>query len=148
MGKTKHGYSKTAIYVTWKDVKKRCKNPKCPSYRNYGGRGIKICDEWENDFLAFYKYVSALPHYGEDGYSLDRINNDGNYEPNNLRWATKTEQSRNRRTCVFYEINGNRIHMKELAALLGIPYPTIQSRHWQHRPMLTEAEKEKLLKII
>ena len=91
--------TKSNIYYVWSQMKNRCNNPKYKKYCDYGGRGIKVCDEWENSFQAFYEYVSQLPHYGEEGYSIDRINNDGNYEPGNVRWATKLEQRHNQRRC-------------------------------------------------
>lgn len=87
----------TKLYHVWDSIKYRCNNPHYPRWKDYGGRGIKICDEWASNFQAFFDYVSALPHFGEPGYSIDRINNDGNYEPGNVRWATRTEQNRNRR---------------------------------------------------
>lgn len=92
-----HGMCGTRIYQIWDNMNQRCRNPNRLEFKNYGGRGITVCEEWKNDFQAFYDYVSQLPHYGEEGYSLDRINNDGNYEPNNVRWATKKEQANNRR---------------------------------------------------
>lgn len=78
-------------------MRSRCLNPNATGYKNWGGRGIKIYEKWIHDFNAFYEYVSKLPHFGEKGYTLDRINNEGNYEPNNLRWATRYEQTHNRR---------------------------------------------------
>lgn len=81
-------------------MRSRCTNPNSTGYKNWGGRGIKVCDEWLNSFDAFYDYVSKLPHFGEKGRQLDRINNDGNYEPNNVRWATRSEQMRNSRNCL------------------------------------------------
>lgn len=91
------GVSNTKIYKVWRNMKQRCFYEKDKSYKDYGSRGITVCDEWKNDFQAFYDYVSNLPHFGEKGYSLDRINNNGNYEPNNVRWATAYEQTHNRR---------------------------------------------------
>ena len=97
-GHTKQsGVSNTKIYKVWRNMKQRCFYEKDKSYKDYGSRGITVCDEWKNDFQAFYDYVSKLPHFGEKGYSLDRINNNGNYEPNNVRWATAYEQTHNRR---------------------------------------------------
>lgn len=94
-----HGMKHTKLYQVWNMIKYRCHSPKYPQWKDYGGRGIAICEEWSNSFQAFYDYVSQLPHFGEEGYSIDRINNDGNYEPGNVRWATRTEQNRNRRNC-------------------------------------------------
>ena len=94
---TKHGLCHTSVAHTWYGMRQRCNNKRHHAYKNYGGRGISVCPQWEKSFEAFYEYVSALPHYGEEGRTLDRINNDGNYEPGNVRWATKKEQSMNRR---------------------------------------------------
>ena len=78
----------------WYNIKNRCYNPNHIKTKNYLGRGITVCDEWKNDFDAFYKYVGDRPSVQ---HSLDRIDNDGNYEPGNVRWATYTEQARNKR---------------------------------------------------
>lgn len=94
---TSHGKSTSSIAHTWYEMKARCMRASHHAFKNYGGRGIKVCDEWQNDFQAFYDHVSALPHFGEEGYSLDRINNNSNYEPGNVRWATAKEQANNRR---------------------------------------------------
>lgn len=94
---TKHNGYYTITYKTWANMIQRCTNPNTTHYKDYGGRGIKVCEEWKNDFQSFSAYVSSMPHFGEEGRSLDRINNDGNYEPGNVRWATKSEQNKNRR---------------------------------------------------
>ena len=78
-------------------MKNRCFNPKSLKYKDYGGRGITVCEEWRNDFIKYYEYVSKLPHFNEKGYSIDRINDNGNYEPGNVRWATAKEQANNTR---------------------------------------------------
>lgn len=97
-GKNKtHGKTGTLIYKEWSGMKRRCFNAHDKSFCNYGGRGITVCDRWRDSFEAFYDDVSILPHFGEKGYSLDRIDNDGNYEPNNIRWATAKQQANNRR---------------------------------------------------
>lgn len=92
-----HGMSHENIFFVWNSMLQRCFNPHNKSFSRYGGRGIIVCDEWKNDFQSFYDYVSKLPHFCEAGYSLDRINNDGNYEPDNVRWATSIEQANNRK---------------------------------------------------
>lgn len=94
---TTHGQSKTRLYKTWACMRNRCNSPKDAKFKDYGGRGIKVCQEWQDSFEAFRNFVSKLPHFGEAGYSLDRINNDGNYEPGNVRWATPKEQRNNQR---------------------------------------------------
>ncbi len=89
----KHGRAGTPEYVSWVSAKSRTTNPKVVYWDSYGGRGITMCKEWRDNFLAFYKYMGPRP----PGHSLDRIENDGNYEPGNVRWATRKQQMRNTR---------------------------------------------------
>ena len=98
--RTKHSMYGTPIYKCWDNMRNRCLNPNATGYENWGGRGIKVCEAWANDFNTFYTYVSKLEHFGEPGRQLDRINNDGNYEPGNVRWATRREQTLNSRNCL------------------------------------------------
>ena len=92
-----HGLIKTRLYYIWSEIKRRTLNPKHKHYVNYGGRGITICEEWKNDFMPFYNW--AIPNGYEENKSLsiDRIDNDGNYCPENCRWTTQTIQNRNQR---------------------------------------------------
>jgi hypothetical protein len=90
---TKHGMSGTRAYVRWANMKQRCFNPRNPGYPDYGGRGITVCEEWHKDFLTFYANTGDAPLC----MSFDRINNAGNYEPTNWRWAPRWLQTFNRR---------------------------------------------------
>ena len=90
-----HGLGSTRLYNTWSKLKNRVLNPKSKDYYNYGGRGITICDEWKNDFKSFYDW--AMKNEYSDELSIDRIDNDGNYCPENCRWTTRTIQQRNQR---------------------------------------------------
>jgi hypothetical protein len=92
-GQARHGKTRGALYRAWTLMRDRCNNPRGPGYTNYGGRGIKVCQRWG----SFENFAADMgPHPGQ-GWSLDRINNNGNYEPSNCRWATRTQQNRNSR---------------------------------------------------
>ncbi len=90
-----HGLKSTNLYGIWGNIKGRVLNPKNKKYNDYGGRGITICEEWKNDFMSFYNW--AMENGYSDELSIDRIDNDGNYEPDNCRWTTQTIQNRNQR---------------------------------------------------
>ena len=91
----KHGQTrKTSEYKAWDSMIQRTNNPNHPAYKNYGGRGITVCAEWRKSFISFFNYIGKKPL---PKLSLDRINNEGNYEPGNVRWATMSEQQRNKR---------------------------------------------------
>lgn len=99
----------TKVYRRWRAMKERCNNPNNKSYKNYGARGITVCEEWNASFQAYFDYVSKLDYFGEEGYTLDRIDNNKGYEPGNVRWATKSEQERNKRKGLHRTKHNNNI---------------------------------------
>lgn len=127
--KFSHGMQGTKIYRIWQGMKNRCFNPNTKGYKNYGGRGISIYPAWIDDFQAFYDYVSTLENFGKEGYSLDRIDNNGNYEPNNLRWADAKTQRRNQNGKMIYvEYKNKTMPLVEAAEKSGISYSALKAR--------------------
>lgn len=122
----KHGGRRTKLYEVFKTMHRRCEAETSNRYSYYGGRGISVCPEW-SDFAAFRDWAYKSGY--EEGLTLDRIDNDGNYEPGNCRWATMKEQSNNRRNSVFIEIDGKTHTISEWSDLTGIPYETIYCRY-------------------
>ena len=145
-GRYKHGLSKKhaadgeRMYSVWSNMRQRCSNPNGKSWTNYGGRGIRVCDEWY-DYVAFRSWALA-GGYAEH-LTLDRVNNDGDYEPGNCRWATRAEQSRNRRSNHVFTRNGQTKTLKEWASLSPVPYATVYARviklEWDIERALTQA---------
>jgi len=122
---TSHGMCRTLEYSTWASIKERCQNPNSKDYHRYGGAGISLYQEWADSFSSFYAYVGPKPSLG---HSIDRINVYGNYEPGNVRWATLSQQARNKRKSRYVIFNGNRVPLKQATDDLGIPYTTATSR--------------------
>lgn len=121
-----HKSSGTRLYRIWCAMKTRCDNPNAYAYRNYGQRGIKICSNWANSFDEFQKWAYANG-YNEDK-SIDRIDNDGNYTPENCRWATTVEQANNKRNNRTLDYNGVIKTVSEWSKILGIPVYVIEDR--------------------
>lgn len=141
MGKTKN-----PAYQVWADMKQRCLNPKVPQYHNYGGRGITVCDRWLSSFENFLIDMGEKPA----GKSIDRINNDGNYEPGNCRWATSKEQRDNQRTTHLIEIQGVTKPLRDWARDYGIHETTIHGRlrrGWDIESAVKTPVSEKSLEI-
>ena len=128
----KHGMHTHLLYGVWQNMKNRCYNPTMNNYKWYGEKGIEVCEEWKNSFLCFYTW--AKNSGWKIGLTIDRIDIDRNYEPPNCRWATPTQQARNRSTNIVVEDNGERICLLELCERKGVNYRTvlcrIQKYHW------------------
>lgn len=122
----KHGMSKLPLYNIWSSTKNRCYNKKCQDYKDYGARGIIICDEWLNNFQSFYDWAIANGY--KEGLTIERINTNGNYNPNNCRWATNKEQQNNKRSNRLIEYKDKKQTISQWAEKLGIKYTTLYSR--------------------
>ncbi len=125
MSQRKHGLSHTPEYRAWQTMRLRCLNPKNAAFKNYGGRGIMVCDIWQNDVLAFLRDMGPKP---TPKHELDRIENDGHYEPTNCRWVTRTQNDRNRRTNVFLTYQGERLTIAEWCERTGLRRDTVRKR--------------------
>lgn len=123
---TTHGKSCTKLYGVWSTMKSRCNNTNTEHYKNYGARGIKVCEEWERDFQAFYDWAYANGY--QDGLTIDRIDVNKGYEPDNCRWATMKKQSNNRVTNIYFTHNGKTHTLAEWADETGIKYGTLWYR--------------------
>lgn len=121
----KHGMSYTAEYYAWREAKYRCILPTNHNYVHYGARGISMCDRWLNSFEAFFKDMGPRP---EGNYSLNRKDNDGNYEPGNCEWATKIEQARNTSTNRRFKHEGVDKTVAQLAEETGLSVHRIFQR--------------------
>ena len=124
--KTTHGGSHTRLYRIWRGMLGRCNNSKSTSYKNYGGRGITVCEAWSNDFTAFQNW--AFSNGYQDDLSIDRIDVNGNYSPENCRWATATEQARNNRRNRHITINGETKVYAEWCEQKGIRMSVVEKR--------------------
>jgi len=140
---TTHGMSRQGeyhpVYWAWRTMLQRCENPNYKQYENYGGRGIKVCGEW-HDPQVFISW--ALANGWQEGLSIDRIDNDGNYEPGNCRWVTVKVQARNKRNNHLITFDGKTQTMAGWAEELNISYNVLKQRidqyHWPIERALTE----------
>ena len=121
-----HGHRNERIYKTWHGIKARCCNPSSDNYNNYGLRGITVCDEWKNNFQNFYDW--AVKNGYRDDLSIDRIDNDKGYFPENCRWETSKGQQRNKRNNRLLTRNGETHCLAEWAEITGINRSTISDR--------------------
>ena len=126
---TRHGKYYTREYRIWNSAKGRCRVPSHTSYPWYGARGIQMCDRWADDFTKFYEDMGPCP----PGYSIERTNPDGNYEPANCLWIPRSEQSKNRAGVRYLEFNGERLILADWARRFGISHTTL-IKHLKRRP--------------
>lgn len=124
--KKRHGMTGTPIHNLWLSMRQRCSNPNDTDYRLYGGRGIKVCDEWNKSFETFAEW--ALSSGYQVGLSIDRIDVNGNYEPDNCRFITMFEQASNKRNNVFIQYEGETVTVTEASRRCGIPQSTLANR--------------------
>jgi hypothetical protein len=145
-GEGNHHYGKeTPEYRTWLGINARCFCPSNPAYKDYGGRGITICDEWHHSYLSFLSYVGRRP---TPSHTIDRFpNNNGNYEPGNVRWATQTQQCRNKRNNRYLTANGRTMILVEWAQLLGVCHSTIINRIKSGWPVERALTTPKLMQL-
>lgn len=136
-GLAKRGMDSSGVYKSWGHMKQRCLNENNQDYHNYGARGITVCEEWL-DFSKFYEW--ALANGYKKGLSIDRIDNDGNYEPGNCRWATWVQQQNNKRNSRVISFDGKEMTLAQWSEKTGINYNTLNSRlnsGWSIKKTLT-----------
>lgn len=131
-----HGLTRSPEYRSWEAMRSRCYRKKDKSYPKYGGRGIRVYANWRVSFEAFLSHIGPRP----PGTTLERIDNNGHYEPGNVRWATHMEQNRNQSINVFLEMDGRRMIARDWAKELGLARSAIEERlkaGWDYRAALT-----------
>ena len=140
---TTHGKTHTRLYKIFAGMKRRCFNKNEKAYKNYGGRGIKICNEWLSDFMNFYNWAMANGY--SDDLTIDRIDNNGNYEPSNCRWVNYKEQARNRRQNLLITYKGETHCLSEWAEIVKIDDKVLSYRlknNWSIEKVLTTPERK------
>lgn len=121
-----HNQCYTRVYRIYRKILRRCFVPDDVAFPNYGGRGITMCQEWKDSFLAFSEWAYSNGY--ADDLTIDRIDNDGDYCPENCRWASRTTQSNNRRSCRIYSLNGKSQTLKQWCEEYGVSYKAIYAR--------------------
>lgn len=125
----------TRLYTIWQNLKQRCYNEHDASYSNYGGRGITVCEEWRYDFPAFHDW--ALANGYRDDLTIDRIDNDSSYSPENCRWTTVTEQCRNRRSNIKIKIGNSTKTLVEWCEIFDLDYQLVNARYHQSNGIIS-----------
>lgn len=138
---TKHGMAGSKLYRVYSAMRERCEKPSSPEYHRYGGRGITVCEEWKKSRASFFEW--AVQNGYKEGLQIDRINNDGNYEPSNCRWVTNIENCNNTSRNIFLEYNGERHTLSEWARIRSIPVSTLYTRYHTGKTPAEILKKEK-----
>jgi hypothetical protein len=112
------------VLSIWRDMRRRCLESDRPQYKDYGGRGITVCDRWMHSFDNFLKDMAPRP----DGALLDRMDNDGPYDPSNCKWSNRVESNSNRRNCIYVVLDGERVTLKEACRRRGLKYRPVHKR--------------------
>lgn len=123
----KHGLCKERVYKIWHKMRSRCNNPNYPEFYYYGGRGVKVCDEWEHDFMSFYTW--AMENGYKDSLSIDRIDVNEGYNPSNCKWSTPEEQGNNKRNNILLTVNGETMTLSRWCKKLNIKYANALARY-------------------
>lgn len=124
LANAKHGLCETPTWVSWVEMRRRCYSKHRKEYPNYGGRGIKVCDEWKNSFQTFVNDMGIRPN----GHTLERIDNNSDYSPKNCKWIPRAEQELNKRSNVFIEVEGKIMCVAQAARFLNKAPSTIYSQ--------------------
>lgn len=139
-----HNLTHSRIYSIYHAMRSRCTNPNNEAYANYGGRGIRVCEEWLDSFENFRDW--AFSNGYKDDLTVDRIDNNGNYEPSNCRWITNAEQQKNKRTSRYVTYQGKAKLIDEWSSLTGLPYGVIYKRIFQYGWSVDKALSTPLMK--
>jgi len=144
-----HGDSYSRLYKIWTGIKKRCYYKKDKNYYLYGGRGVNVCDEWLNDYENFKAW--AMQNGYKSGLTIDRIDNEGNYEPNNCRWSDLIEQANNKRNNILFVFDGIKHTMAEWCRIKNLPYTMIWGRWrngWNKKDMFLPPHSKRVHPLI
>lgn len=140
LGSSTHNDTKSRLFKIWSGMKERCYRINHKHYKDYGGRGIEICTEWKDDYLTFKQW--ALCNGYKENLTLDRINVNGNYEPQNCRWTTVKEQMNNKRNNHLIEIEGEMLTISQISEKYNIPQSTVRWRSNNNRNIITGARMD------
>ena len=141
-GNYKHGCKNTKLYRLWCSMKQRCNNKNAWAYKYYGAKGIRVCDEWQSDYLSFKRWSEENGYV--EGLTIDRINTNGDYSPQNCRWVTRKDQANNQTTTIHIEYNGTSKTLHEWADCLGINPTTLYHRIYKRGWSIDRAFTEKV----